>query len=128
MKAAVKATVHSDVVIRTKAMRCTQQVVLVDPHPEAACAPMLGSGTGNGREEGSPSMASKGDDSGKLGLDSSMSELLLKDMSDPEFWKIYPFSSEFNLDGNGHGSLNIDDLLYSEEMMKNWGNHQDDFL
>ncbi|KAI4380290.1 hypothetical protein MLD38_006496 [Melastoma candidum] len=127
-EAKVKAAVRPDDVVRTKAMRCTKQVVLVDPQPEAACTPVLGSGARNEREKGSPSTASEADDLGKLGLDSSICELLLEDMSDPEFWKICQFGDEFNLGGNGNGSPNMDNLLFSEEMTKDWPSDLDDFL
>ncbi|KAF8040617.1 hypothetical protein BT93_B2745 [Corymbia citriodora subsp. variegata] len=102
------ANTNSDAV-RPLPAKCNKMTVYPEPLPEAPVTDFSSVQDLVKHGEGSPSILSEEEDFGNLPMDFSLSELLLSDVPESEFWKLCQFDDTLD-----------QPFLFSEDIMKGW--------
>ncbi|KAK3436065.1 hypothetical protein EUGRSUZ_C00724 [Eucalyptus grandis] len=95
--------------IRPQPAKCNKITVYPEPQPEASVTDFSSVQDLVKSSEGSPSILSEEEDFRNLPMDFSLSELLLSDVPESEFWKLCQFDNTLD-----------QPFLFSEEMMNGW--------
>ncbi|XP_030448556.1 transcription factor MYB123-like [Syzygium oleosum] len=103
--------------VRPQTAECNEIIVYPEPQPEASVTDFASVQDLAGdyayavpkSSEGSPLILSEEEDFGNLPMDFSLSELLLSDVPESEFWELCQFDNTLD-----------QPLRFSEEMMRSW--------